>query len=205
MRRVLTRNDNTMCVMQLECWHESAETIELVIFPRTWQQLQTQLGEAERPLSEGDIVLVIGRYETGRGFNSRDTGGQNAAQDAGRNAQIIVETLRRDLEIFLNGDSHLPAVERMLDKPTQTAGARNLQVKLQLVENAQQNEWLLRKVNEILRSYEGADSYSIRLYWGERQQDLRFPQARTRICDDLLRELSQYVGRGDVLLEEAVG
>ena len=71
MRRVLTRSDNTMCVMQLECWHESAETIELVIFPRTWQQLQAQFEEAEQPLSEGDIVLVIGRYETGRGFNGR--------------------------------------------------------------------------------------------------------------------------------------
>ena len=206
MRRVLTRSDNTMCVMQLECWHESAETIELVIFPRTWQQLQAQFEEAEQPLSEGDIVLVIGRYETGRGFNGRKTDGQNAAQDAGRNSQIIVETLRRDLEIFLNGESQppAPAVELMLEKPTKTVGARKLLVKMQLVEDAQQNERQLRKVNKILRSYEGEDTYLIQLCWGKRRQDLRFPRARTRVCDDLFRELSQYVGSGNVLLEEEI-
>ena len=84
------------------------------------------------------------------------------------------------------------------------AGARKLLVKLQLVEDAQQNERLLRKVNEILRSYEGEDTYLIQLCWGKRRQDLRFPRARTRVCDDLFRELSQYVGSGNVLLEEEI-
>ena len=206
MRRVLTRNEQTMCVMQLECWHDSAETIELVIFPRVWQQIVRQFTDSKGALKAGDIVIVKGRFEAGRGNGSRNQL-QNSTEpisDLNRDVQIIVETIRRDFTILDQDEVNLDlnngndAVETLITykKPGR------LTVKMLLTENTEQNENRLRKVIEILRSYEGNEPYSIQLQWGIHQQELRFSDTKTRICDELLNELAQYVGQGNVIVEE---
>lgn len=206
MRRVLTRNDQTMCVMQLECWHESAETIELVIFPRTWQQVMSQTVESEQALDVGEIVFVKGRYEIGRGSasNNRASDDSISASDQAGNAQIIVESLQRDLKIMVNGDSdsEISTVGSKVSQKANTEENLNLVIKLQLSENTQQNEMRLRKINEILQSYMGQDTFMIQLFWGGKQKDLQFSRIRTRVCDDLLRELSHYVGQGNIQVVE---
>jgi DNA polymerase-3 subunit alpha len=60
MRKILTRSSDMMCVLMLEDWRESAETIEVVIFPRTWRQCQDLI-------QEGEIVRIAGKFDTSRG------------------------------------------------------------------------------------------------------------------------------------------
>jgi hypothetical protein len=191
-----------MCVLQLECWHESAQSIELVIFPQTWKRLLSQMQESDWELNVGEIIHVYGRLETGRGrgFNNRDSAETNP------DAQVIVEALHYDFEIFVKEEDPTAAIgsENFQHNPALGTNAeRQLQVKMQLIENAQQNELRLRKAIEILRSYEGQDTFSIQLHWGGEKQDLQFAPAQTRVCEDLISELSQYVGRGNLVVRES--
>jgi DNA polymerase-3 subunit alpha len=60
MRKILTRNNDMMCVVHLEDWRESAGTIDVVIFPRTWQKCQEFV-------NEGEIIRIKGKFDTSRG------------------------------------------------------------------------------------------------------------------------------------------
>ncbi len=60
MRKIVTKSNDVMCVVHLEDWRESAGTIDVVIFPRTWQKCQDLV-------SEGEIIRVKGRFDTSRG------------------------------------------------------------------------------------------------------------------------------------------
>ena len=60
MRKLTTRNNDLMCVIQLEDWRESAGSIEVVIFPRTWRQCQDLV-------QEGEILRIRGKFDTSRG------------------------------------------------------------------------------------------------------------------------------------------
>src|SRR5690606_18749366 len=47
MRKIVTKNNDMMCVVHLEDWHDSAGTIEVVIFPRTWLKCMDVVQEGE--------------------------------------------------------------------------------------------------------------------------------------------------------------
>ncbi|MFW5709065.1 MAG: DNA polymerase III subunit alpha [Chloroflexota bacterium] len=68
VRRIYTKNNDLMCVLQLEDWHESAASIEVVLFPRTWNTISA-LVEAEelRPIEDGEVIQVFGKFDTSRG------------------------------------------------------------------------------------------------------------------------------------------
>ncbi|MCY4008628.1 MAG: DNA polymerase III subunit alpha [Anaerolineaceae bacterium] len=206
LRRILTRNEQTMCVMQLECWHETAEMIELVIFPRTWQQLVHQYRESTNPLNVGDIVMVTGRFEDGRGVSngSQRDDAEDPAASQSRDAQIIVDSIRRDLTILENDDDRFEnATADVRQEPSVTQRDRpGLIVNMQLTEDATLNETRLRKINQILLSYPGQDPFKIQLDWGDQQRELKFSGVQTQICDELLQELRQYLGQGNVRVVE---
>lgn len=206
MRRIMTRNEQTMCVMQLECWHESAETIELVIFPRTWQQVVQQYKDSADPLNVGDIVMVTGRLEDGRGVGNGNqrTDAEHPEASQSRDAQIVVDSIRRDLTILENENgSHEDVLEDVrVQRSNPTRARPSLFVNMQLTEDTDQNENRLRKIHQILCSYPGQDPFTIQLHWGNQQQELKFAKVQTQICDDLLLELRQYLGQGNVRVEE---
>ncbi len=87
LRRLTTRGGDAMAVISLEDWHDSAEIIEVVLFPRTYEKVIAQMADAPgdsdsaRDLAEGEIVLVRGRYDDSRG-----------------EAQIIAESVTLDFE-----------------------------------------------------------------------------------------------------------
>ncbi|MBZ0301549.1 MAG: DNA polymerase III subunit alpha, partial [Anaerolineae bacterium] len=60
MRKIVTRNNDIMCVVHLEDWRESAGTIDVVIFPRTWLKCQDLV-------NEGEIIRIKGKFDTSRG------------------------------------------------------------------------------------------------------------------------------------------
>lgn len=76
VRKITTRNNALMAVLQIEDWHESAGTIEVVLFPRTYTKVMNyfaeknedlEMGDTEIGLFEGEIVAVIGNYDDARG------------------------------------------------------------------------------------------------------------------------------------------
>ena len=74
LRKITTRKGDTMAVLSLEDWHDSAGVIEVVLFPRAYAKAMdsyTVIDDgtpgAGRSLDVGEIVLVSGRYDESRG------------------------------------------------------------------------------------------------------------------------------------------
>jgi DNA polymerase-3 subunit alpha len=60
VRRIYTRSNEPMGVIHLEDWHETAGTVDVVLFTRTWAKCQDLV-------VEGEIVKVAGKWDTSRG------------------------------------------------------------------------------------------------------------------------------------------
>lgn len=67
LRKIVTKANQMMMVLQLEDWHESAATIEVVLFPNTLKQVEARFAEEGKQLDEGEIVWVRGKWDTTRG------------------------------------------------------------------------------------------------------------------------------------------
>ncbi|MCS6836016.1 MAG: DNA polymerase III subunit alpha [Anaerolineae bacterium] len=67
LRRVHTRNSEQMLILQIEDWHESSASIEVVIFPRVWRAIQSRLqSEGGKEPEVGAIIWVSGKLDTSR-------------------------------------------------------------------------------------------------------------------------------------------
>ncbi len=104
MRKITTRKGDLMAVLSLEDWHDSAGIIEVVLFPRAYNRVMGAIVEAnarraeadpERSLAEGEIVLIVGRYDESRG-----------------DPQIIAEDLKLD---FTSASAADPSPEPLAD------------------------------------------------------------------------------------------
>ena len=93
LRKLTTKTGEPMAVLTLEDWHDSAGAIEVVLFPRTYDKVTAAMADAasgaESPigLAEGEIVLIRGRYDDGRG-----------------EPQIIADDLSFDFHFAINAD-----------------------------------------------------------------------------------------------------
>ncbi len=72
MRKIITRNNDIMCVVQLE---DRQGMIDVVLFPRTWDKFQDKV-------QDGGIVMVVGK-----------------ADARNRDPQIICESVTQDLNV----------------------------------------------------------------------------------------------------------
>ncbi len=101
VRKITTRKSDLMAILSMEDWHDSAETIEIVLFPRTYAEVMSYFadlnsaepdGEPEKGLFEGEIVAVSGRFDDSRG-----------------DPQVIAENVTVDFT-SVSGDGDLPDV-----------------------------------------------------------------------------------------------
>ncbi|MAS32829.1 MAG: DNA polymerase III subunit alpha [Anaerolineaceae bacterium] len=90
MRKIVTKNNDVMCVVHLEDWRESAGTIDVVIFPRTWLKCQ-------EIVNEGEIIRVKGKFDTSRGDP------QIIADEVSQNFTVQLADMNGDYE---NGNGH---------------------------------------------------------------------------------------------------
>ena len=76
VRKITTKNSDLMAILSLEDWHDSAGIIEIVLFPRAYDQVMSyfadlnsalEADETEKGLFEGEIVAVRGRFDDSRG------------------------------------------------------------------------------------------------------------------------------------------
>jgi DNA polymerase-3 subunit alpha len=80
VRKILTKNNEQMAVITIEDWHDTAGSIEVVFFPRSWvvvkdyvrrhkEEKARQDNDGKTPVSEievGDILVAIGKYDKQR-------------------------------------------------------------------------------------------------------------------------------------------
>ncbi len=126
VRKITTRNSDLMAILSVEDWHDSADTIEIVLFPRTYAEVATYFADQNSGLSaddnqkglfEGEIVAVMGRYDDSRG-----------------EPQIIAEKVTVDFN-SVSGEGGIPEVIdestpvwAMVDDPEGGAGAAEQQL-----------------------------------------------------------------------------
>ena len=84
LRRLTTKKGDPMAILSLEDWHDSAATMEVVLFPETLAKVSETFARASdastpRQLAVGEIVMISGRFDESRG-----------------DAQIIADGLRLD-------------------------------------------------------------------------------------------------------------
>lgn len=60
LRKMVTKNGQMMAVAQVEDWHDSAGTIDVVMFPRTWEKFQDQV-------AQGGVLIAKGKLDASRG------------------------------------------------------------------------------------------------------------------------------------------
>ena len=82
MREIYTKKNDAMAILQLEDWHESAGSIEVVCFPRTWDRVKDVVHRHKKAKAEEngeefeenhifkleatDIVQITGKFDTSR-------------------------------------------------------------------------------------------------------------------------------------------
>lgn len=95
MRKVFTKKQEAMAILQVEDWHDTAAPIEVVIFPRTFAQIEHQIesGDLPVPLREGEVFVFIGKFDVSRG-----------------DPQVICERVTQNLELM--------EIARQEDMPT---------------------------------------------------------------------------------------
>lgn len=60
LRKVITKNGQMMGVAQIEDWHDSAGTLDVVMFPRTWEK-------AQELVEQGKVLIFQGKVDASRG------------------------------------------------------------------------------------------------------------------------------------------
>lgn len=87
-RKVYTKNNQAMAIVTIEDWYETAGTIEVVFFPRSWELVIKRVGQDELKFDEGEIVKIRGKLEL-----QRDGGGvQIIGDEATQNFSVQVGT-----------------------------------------------------------------------------------------------------------------
>jgi DNA polymerase-3 subunit alpha len=183
-RRIVTKKGDTMAFVQLE---DVQGSVEVTVFPKTYQRTQN-LWEPDR------IVLLRGKVE------ARDDkiqvicdAAEEYANDSGAPASsgAVAE--------------ELPAL--LTAKPRSTPHAAPpppryfVHISLPRRTDANQARQDIALVAEVLSRYPGEDWFTLYVSNGSGKFQFRMPDARTRYCPELDRELVGILGAGSVTLD----
>ncbi|MCL4252247.1 MAG: DNA polymerase III subunit alpha [Anaerolineae bacterium] len=112
-RKVYTKNNDAMAIITLEDWHDSAGTIEIVFFPRSWEQVARKVETDDLKFEEGEIVNIRGKLSLQRDGNGVQIIGEDASQNfsvqIGASDHIPPEE-SDDMPAWARGDDNLPPV-----------------------------------------------------------------------------------------------
>ncbi|MDP3046420.1 MAG: OB-fold nucleic acid binding domain-containing protein, partial [Chloroflexota bacterium] len=183
VRRFTTKKGETMAFIQLE---DVQGTVEVTVFPKTYQKTEA-LWEPDR------IILLRGKVET------RDEktlvicdAAEEYADDNRTPASSNAAT------------QDLPAI--LTQKPRSTPQAAPtlryyVHISLPRRTDLEQARRELRLVAEILSRYPGEDWFTLYVTNGASKVRVHVPDARTRYCPELDKELTGILGAGSVTVD----
>lgn len=67
IRKVTTRRNEMMAILQVEDWYDSAGIIGVVCFPRIWDQVVSYFNDRDIDLDVGQVIQVTGKLDLERG------------------------------------------------------------------------------------------------------------------------------------------
>jgi hypothetical protein len=170
-----------MAFVQLE---DLQGTIELVVFPRIWEETR-EIWLPER------VVVVRGRVS-----------------NRGREPSILVESVTTEITTARPaGQEPPPSAPPPAPSPVPSPPARNrgpvhLHVTVPAGDDTEALVQRLGRVYDLLQAYSGHDHFSLYLENGGRNQiKIDFPNNTTRHCLELEQRLREMLGAGTVRVE----
>ncbi|MGD8626020.1 MAG: DNA polymerase III subunit alpha, partial [Anaerolineae bacterium] len=181
IRPILTKKGDPMAFVQLE---DLQGTIELVVFPRIWEETR-EIWVPER------VVVVRGRVS-----------------NRGREPGILVESVTTEITTARPVGQELPPSapppnpSPVPSLPARNRGPVHLHVTVPAGDDTEALVQRLGRVYDLLQAYSGHDRFSLYLENGGRNRiKIDFPNNTTRHCVELERQLREMLGTGTLRVE----
>jgi DNA polymerase-3 subunit alpha len=170
VRQIVTKKGDPMAFAQIE---DLQGTVEVVVFPRTWEETR-ELWEPER------ILVVRGKVSL-----------------RGREPSILVESVTNEILAV-----H-PREETPQQQPPTAKGPVHIHVTVARNHEMEHTIQRLGKVYDLLQSYPGQDRFSLYVEnGGQGQIQIEFPNNSTGHCVELEQQLREMLGAGTVRVEQ---
>ncbi len=225
MRRIYTKNNAAMGVISLEDWHDSAATIEVVLFPQTWSQVMAQVESKDlTAFDEGEIVRIVGEFDTSRGdpqvkaekvtqaltnmiaiaptdMAALSWAEQPPPPDAWDFAPPVWaqenETVAVNAEAAVQTQVMENEPHPLDNNHHEYTSPRDVVIRLQRTGHDEQDARRLKRVYGLLVSYPGNDRFHIMIEGDETIRKLEFPNLTTGYCQELVEDLVGVLGSSD--------
>ncbi len=184
VRQIYTKNGKPMAFVELE---DVQATIEVVVFPRTYEETR-QLWQEEK------VVVVRGKVDV------REGNGPKIICEKVDDAITRVAPESRDHLASLppNPPTSTPDLRPAPPSPRPTY---HLQITVNRSGDAECDRQRLRSVYELVTGYQGQDTFSLFIPNGQGRLELDFPNATTRHCVELVQRLTEMLGATAVRVE----
>jgi DNA polymerase III subunit alpha len=177
--RVITTSKGTeMAFVELE---DLSGVLDVVVFPRTYQQCKQLLEEDRLLVIQGRVDVREGRPTVGRRADSGEAIGQSRADTGEGKPQLICDSAQ---------DFSLADTEPNGDQ----ARVRLLEVSLHSSGNRDRDVQLLAKVYELLEQRPGSDRFHLTIVSNHGRVQLDFPNATTHYAPELEKQLRDMLG-----------
>jgi DNA polymerase-3 subunit alpha len=199
VHQIMTRKGNQMAFAQLE---DLQGTIDVVIFPRTWERTK-ELWQTDR------ILIVTGKVD-----------------DSRQDISLICDAVQTDVAQPQQPEPDLPMAEAWeLEEPDWPApppdmgpdfglspdnshrqdGPYRIEITFHRSANREADLERLGRVYRLLGRYPGQDHFILQVEANGQAWELSFPNDTTRYCAELEQELVEMLGEGVVRVEVAAG
>jgi DNA polymerase-3 subunit alpha len=169
VRQILTKKGDPMAFAQIE---DLQGTVELVIFPRLWEDTR-DLWVPER------VLVVRGRVSV-----------------RGREPSILVESVTNEIT------TARPLAAEPPPPPQRARGPVHLRVTVPRSADMEQTIRQLGRAYDLLTSYPGRDRFSLYVEnGGQSRIQIQFPNDTTGFCDELEKKLGKLLGTGTITFE----
>ncbi len=220
IRPYQTRSGKPMGFITLE---DLQGTVELVVFPRTWQEVSPWV-------ETGKIVLARGKVDLERG-NAKVLVDQISTElsvthahntdnapfplppptDPGR-CEVLQENQDEkfhpsDGDELAQGNDNIPdswSGNGLPENQTEdlvVAHSQRITIRLESTGDRKKDAQRAGRLHGLLTSFPGNDHFAFYVYEGSRKYLLEFPNATTDFCPTLHHELRVLVGEGNILLD----
>jgi DNA polymerase-3 subunit alpha len=181
VRQIYTKTGKPMAFVELEDMHG---TIELVVFPRIYEETQVIWRQEQ-------VVVVRGKVDMKDGTTPKII--CEKVDDAVTHVGPELKTR----ELPSSYTAHAGNRGSLSDPQP----AYHLQITVNRTGDSIRDRRRLRSVYELVTSYTGQDSFSLFVPNGERRLELDFPNATTRHCVELQQKLAEMLGAAAIRVE----
>jgi DNA polymerase-3 subunit alpha len=184
VRQIYTKNGKPMAFVELE---DVQATIEVVVFPRTYEETR-QFWQEER------VVVVRGKVDV------REGNGPKIICEKVDDAITRVAPESRDYRASLPQYPPTSTPDLQL-APSSPQPICHVQITVNRSGDAERDRQRLRSVYELVTGYQGQDTFSLFIPNGQGRLELDFPNATTRHCVELVQRLTEMLGATAVRVE----